>query len=113
MAKKIIPMAGYCLVEDQVEDKLASGLALADDKDKATTHIGEVIAIGSYPFDLSTLHENFGTEASVNEHIAFYYSEELSKGDMIVYKRYSGNEVDLEGVEYKLVGFQDITAILK
>jgi len=106
MPKKIIPLAGMVLVEDE-EDKLSSGIVLAEEKDKQS-QIGIIAGIGSYPFSMETLTEDYESETNMADHLAFYYSEELSKGDIIIYKKYSGSEVELEGKKYRLLGFSDI-----
>lgn len=112
MSKKIIPMSGYVLVRDQVEDKLESGVFIAEDKDKVATHIGEVIELpkSKEPININLRKYIRLTVQDIRNDQIF---KSIKKGSMVVYKRYSGNEVELEGVEYKLVGFADITAVLK
>jgi len=112
MAKKIIPMAGYVLVEDIEDNKLPSGIVLAKEEDKQS-QIGKVVGIGSYPFTMEQLADDYKSETTATDHMNFYYSEELNEGDTIIYKKYSGNEVELDGKKYRLVSFSDIIGIIK
>lgn len=110
MSKKIIPMAGYVLVEDIEDNKLSSGIVVAEEEGKQS-QMGKIIASGSMPFDFSTLGET--TNFSIQDHLNFYYSEELNQMDTIIYKKYSGNEIELDGEKYKLVSFSDIIGLIK
>jgi len=108
MSKTIVPMAGYVLVEDVEANKLPSGVIVAEEEGKQS-QIGKVIGVGKINTKLRRGYEISYTEwlNSTKE------IKGIDIGDTIIYKKYSGNEVELEGKEYKLVAFQDIIACIK
>lgn len=110
--KKIIPLAGFCLVEDQEEDKLASGVIVAEEKDKQS-QIGKVIDIASIKEDGVQVLLKSGYQLTLQDNYDLYKCSLIVDGELIIYKKYSGNEVELEGKKYKLVAFSDIIAIIK
>jgi chaperonin GroES len=40
-------------------------------------------------------------------------SSPVKVGDIVVYKKWGGDEIKVEGVEYKLVRFDDLMAIIE
>ncbi len=105
--KKIIPMAGYVLIEN-VEEELSSGVVLAKEE-TPQTQIGMVIDIRKITPDGNIPPDGF----SLEDWVSMHKSNEIEKGNIIIYKKYSGSEVELEGKKYKLVSFSDIVAIIK
>lgn len=94
--KKLTPMAGYVLVEpSQKQTQTAGGIYLPDNTgDKPQT--GTVIAIGG-----STYKD--GKEIT----------SPVKVKDQVVYKKWGGNDVKMDGVEYQFLQFEDILAVIK
>ncbi len=93
---KIKPLAGYALVEPQeAEEITASGIVLPDTAQEKPAQ-GKVISVGA-----PIKHPDHEEKA------------EFKAGDMVLYKKWGGDEIKIEGKEYKLVKFEDVMAILE
>lgn len=92
----IQPLFDNVLIEPtDAEEKTASGILLPDTaKEKPQT--GKVVAVGNGK-------EKDGKTVPVV----------VKVGDVVLYKKWGGNEVKLEGKEYTLVGQEDILAVIK
>ena len=91
------PLAGYVLVEPAVaETKTSSGIYLPDGKGDKPQH-GKVLACGSSVW-----------ESGVKE-----IKCPVKKGDSVIYKKWGGNDVKIDDVEYQFLKFDDILAIVK
>lgn len=89
----LIPAPGYLLIKsEEQETKTSSGIYLPDNAKTEKPHKGTVLAIG----------ENFRDLTSPAQ-----------KGDMVFYKKWGGNEVKIENIEYLFVKFEDILATIK
>ena len=95
--KKLQPTAGYVLVKPaEKETQTASGIILSGNSDEKPQY-GEVLAIGASVW-----------ESGVKE-----IKAPVTVGDRVVYKKWGGNEVELDDVEYQFLKFEDILAIIK
>lgn len=93
----IKPLMGYIIVEPSAADtKTASGLYLPETAQEKPAQ-GKVLSIGE---DL--ILEN-GKVLKCPVKI----------GDTVVYKKWGGDEIKVSGVEYKLVKFDDLMAIIE
>ena len=93
----IKPLMGYVVVlPSEAETRTASGLYLPDSAQEKPAQ-GTVVAIG----DIIKLENGRELGAPVNV------------GDKVIYKKWGGDEIKLNGVEYKLVKFDDLVAILE
>ena len=91
MALKIKPLADRVLVEPMAaETKTASGIIIPDNA-KEKPQKGKVVAVGS------------GTK---DEKMT------VSVGDTVLYGKYSGTELKLEGQDYLIMRESDILAIV-
>ncbi len=98
-AKKINlrPLMGYVLVEPSVaENKTASGLYLPETAQEKPAQ-GKIVAIGD-----DMVLEN-----------GKVVSSPVKVGDIVVYKKWGGDEIKLSGMEYKLVKFDDLMGVLE
>ena len=87
------PLAGYVLIEPAAkETKTASGILLPDSADEKPQE-GEVLATGE----------------SIYEHGKEIPSP-VKVGDKVVYKKWGGNEVKMDGKELMLIKFEDLMA---
>jgi len=88
------PTAGYLLIEPlDKETKTASGIYLPDNAGEKPQK-GKVIAVGGV---LLQDGQKVESPAKLNE--------------VVLYKKWGGNEVKIEGKEYLFVKFEDILAI--
>ncbi len=90
------PLMGYVLVEPSAaESKTASGLYLPETAQEKPAQ-GTVVAVGDSMFE--------GGKEIVSP---------VKAGDKVIYKKWGGDEIKVGGVEYKLVKFDDLMAILE
>lgn len=88
------PTAGYLLIEPlEKEVKTASGIYLPDNAGEKP-QMGKVIAAGA-----KTYADNHEVESPAKV------------GETVLYKKWGGNEVKLEGKEYIFVKFDDVLAV--
>lgn len=91
------PLMGYVLVEPaEAETRTASGLYLPESAQEKPAQ-GTVVAIG----DEMVFESGKVLRAPVNV------------GDKVIYKKWGGDEIKLNGIEYKLVKFDDLMGILE
>lgn len=91
------PLMGYVLVEpSSAETKTASGLYLPETAQEKPAQ-GKVLAVG---------------EDMVMEN-GKVMSCPVKVGDKVVYKKWGGDEIKLNGIEYKLVKFDDLMGVLE
>ncbi len=92
----LTPAAGYVLIEPQeAETKTASGILLPDSATAEKPQEGKVLEVGP-------------------EEITEYGAKRPSpckKGDTVIYKKWGGNEVKVNSIEYLFVKFEDILAV--
>jgi len=87
---KLQPMDDRVIVE-RVEEETKSGAIIIPDTAKEKPRLGKVIAVG--------------TDEDLQE--------KVKVGDKILYGKYVGDEVELDGKEYLIVQRADILAIVK
>lgn len=93
----IRPTAGYLLLEpEEAETKTASGIVLPETAGEKPQS-GKVISVG--PDEILENGEKRTAPAGV--------------GSRVVYKKWGGNEIKIEGKEYMFVKFEDILAVYK
>ncbi len=91
---KLKPTAGYILIEPlEKEVKTASGIYLPETAGEKPQK-GKVIAVGGKAY--SENHE-IGSPAKV--------------GEVVLYKKWGGNEVKVDNKEYIFIKFEDVLAI--
>ena len=94
---KITPLFDNVLIKPlEAEEKTSSGIYLSDNA-KEKPQMGEVMAIGPG-----------GTDEKGNK-IAIV----VSVGDKVMYKKWGGNEIKVNGQEWMVVEQKDILAIVK
>ena len=79
------------------EEVTKSGIVLPDTVDKEKKAQGEVVAVGP-----GKLLEN-GSRAAV----------EVKPGDKVIFEKWGGEDVELDGKEYKIVDAEKILAVLE
>ncbi len=93
---KITPTAGYVMVEPQeATKKTDSGIYLPESSDEKPQK-GVVLAVGA-----DEILENGKTKKSP-----------VKKGDLIIYKKWGGSEVKVDGKEYLFAKFEDVLAVI-
>jgi len=89
------PAAGYLLIEPlEPEAKTSSGIYLPDSASEKPQE-GKVLAVG--PDEIT----DSGAKRTAPVKI----------GDKVIYKKWGGNEVKIDGVEYLFAKFEDILAV--
>ncbi|HJL84976.1 MAG TPA: co-chaperone GroES [Candidatus Marinimicrobia bacterium] len=96
MALKIKPLADRVVVEpDEAQEVSAGGIILPDTAQEKPQQ-GKVVAVGPGKVsDAGTLIESA-----------------VKKGDTVLYGKYSGTEVTIDGTEYSIMRESDILAVL-
>lgn len=90
------PAAGYLLLEPtEAQEKTASGIYLPDSASEKPQQ-GKVLAVGDDEITESGTKRKSPTKV----------------GDVVIYKKWGGNEVKIEGKEYLFAKFDDILAIV-
>jgi chaperonin GroES len=91
---KIVPLADRLVVKNvQQEEVLASGIVIPDTA-KEKPQQAEVVAVGPGRVD------DNGNRVAM----------EISVGDIVVYAKYSGNEIKIDQEEYLILSEKDVLA---
>jgi chaperonin GroES len=94
---KLYPAPGYLLIEpSDTQTKTLSGIYLPDSAGEKPQQ-GKVVAVG---------------DDEVNDK-GVKLKSPVSKSDVVIYKKWGGNEVKIDGIEYLFVKFEDILATVK
>ena len=94
---KVKPLIGYVLVEpEEAEQKTASGIILPESAQEKPAQ-GKVLAVGD---------EMYFDNGKV-------LKAPVKVGDIVVYKKWGGDEIKVHGKELKLVKFDDLMAIIE
>ncbi len=94
---KITPLFDNVLVKPlEAEEKLPSGIVLPDSA-KEKPQMGEIMAVGP------------GSKDEKGNAVAMV----VKVGDKVMYKKWGGNEVKVNGQEWMIVEQKDILAIVK
>jgi chaperonin GroES len=91
------PSAGYLLIEPkEAETKTAGGIYLPDSASGEKPQQGTILAVGADEI----------TDGGAKK------PSPANVGDIVIYKKWGGNEVKIDGVEYLFVKFEDILAVV-
>lgn len=94
---RVKPLIGYVLVEpSEAETKTASGIYLPEGAQEKPAQ-GVVIACG----DDMVMENGKVVKCPVKN------------GNKVIFKKWGGDEIKIDGIEYKLVKFDDLMAILE
>lgn len=96
MFMNIKPLSDYLVVKAVTEEVTKSGIVLPDTVSKERPQQGEVVAVGE-----GRLLEN-GQRAPLS----------VKVGDKVMFKKYSPDEVKIEGQEYLIIREGDVVAII-
>lgn len=101
----IRPLPGYVLVEPLEEEKSSGGLYLPDNsQDKPCK--GRVISVGPMSLDRAVIfldHPETAVSASAG----------CNEGDVVIYKKWTNQEVEHEGKKYLLVKFDELLGVIE
>ncbi|GBD85226.1 10 kDa chaperonin [bacterium BMS3Abin02] len=94
---KLQPLGDRVVVKpnDEEEARTASGLVIPDTA-KEKPQLGEVLAVG--PGEINDSGDRVPLD--------------VKKGDVVVYSKYSGTEIKLEGEEYLILSARDLLAVV-
>lgn len=94
----LAPTAGYVIIEPfEAETKTSSGLYIPETANAEKPQKGKVLAVGDAEITDSGTKKN----------------SPVKVGDTIIYKKWGGSEVKLDGKDYLFAKFDDILAIVK
>ena len=96
MALNIKPLGDRILVEAVEEKEVKKGGIIIPDTAKEKPQEGKVVALGT------------GKTDDNGKKVPF----EVKVGDRVLVSKYGGTEIKIEGKEYKLLGSDDLLAIL-
>jgi len=94
---KVRPLHDRILVKRVAEEKKSKGGIIIPDTAQEKPQEGRVVAVGN-----GKVLENGTTRAL-----------EVSKGDRVLFSKYSGSEVQLDGEEHLIIREDDVLAILE
>jgi chaperonin GroES len=95
---KFLPTAGYILIEpEELQTKTTGGIYLPETATGEKPQKGKVLAIGE-----DQVMDNGSKRKSP-----------VKVNDIVIYKKWGGNEVKENNKEYMFVKFEDILAIVK
>lgn len=95
---KIKPLNGYVVIKPLVPEEMTkSGIYIPETANKEKPKEGEVVAVAETNITSS------GTALPI----------EMKVGDKVLYGQYSGEEVKIDGVEYKICEMTSVRAIIK
>ncbi|OGD70976.1 hypothetical protein A3A84_00845 [Candidatus Collierbacteria bacterium RIFCSPLOWO2_01_FULL_50_23] len=94
--KLLNPAPGYLLVEPAKQDKKTDSGIYLPDSHADKPQYGTVLAVGA---DITT---DSGKPLKAP----------AKKGDTVIYKKWGGNDVEIDRVEYQFLKFDDILAIV-
>lgn len=97
---KIQPLSDHILVEPIREEKKKGGIILPDTVEKERSEKGKVVAVGP------------GKRASSSTSEGKRIPLDVKKGDVVLFTKYSPNEVKVDGKEYLVIKEDDVLAIL-
>jgi chaperonin GroES len=93
----INPASGYLLIQPEEQTKqTTSGIYLPDSASGDKPQQGKILAVGGEET----------TEKGLKK------SAPAKKGDVVIYKKWGGNEVKIDGKEYLFVKFEDVLAVI-
>jgi len=95
MIEKIVPLSDRVLLKPIEADKItASGIILPDSVNKERPSLYEVVAVGPGKIDKN----------------GNFVAIELQKGDRVISGQYSGDDVKVDDMTYKIVAYEYILA---
>lgn len=95
---KVIPLGDHVLVKPLKEEEVTkSGIVLPDTMDKEKKMEGEVIAVGPG----KTLDN--GSLSTI----------QVKVGQMVLFKKWGGEEVEIDGEDHKIISADDILAVVE
>ncbi|OGN06670.1 MAG: co-chaperone GroES [Candidatus Yanofskybacteria bacterium RIFCSPHIGHO2_01_FULL_45_42] len=92
----IKPLSDHILVESICEEKKKGGIILPDTVEKERSEKGKVVAVGP------------GKRDKDGKRIP----PDVKKGDVVLFTKYSPNEVRVDGKEYLVIKEDDILAVI-
>ncbi len=93
---KLKPLSDHVVIEPVVEEKKKGGIILPETVEKERSEKGRVVAVGPGKLDKDGKR----------------ILPEVKKGDIVLFTKYSPNEVKVESKEYLIIKEEDILAIL-
>lgn len=95
--KTLKPLNDKVIIQKlEAEDKTSGGILLPDST-KEKPQEGKIVAVGPGATDEK------GNKKAID----------LKEGDLVLYAKYSGTEVKIDGVEYLIISEKDVLAVIQ
>ena len=94
---KLKPLSDHVVIESVAEEKKKGNIILPDTIEKERSEKGRVVAVGAGKLDKD------GKKIPL----------QVKKGDVVLFTKYSPNEVKIDGKEYLIIKEEDILAIIE
>lgn len=98
MAFKITPQPGYMVVEPIASNDFNKSELAQLENEKEHKAIGKAVKVSKF----AGTFENYG----------FQVSTEVKEGDVVAYQQYTEQPLKVNGVEYHLVRFDKVSAVI-
>ena len=108
---KIVPLPGYCLVEPIEEEEKTSGGVYVPETSKDKPSKGKILEVGKIPEKLISENEFRYFMSSFSDFFTKFPQVEV--GQIVIYKKWTNQEVEHEGKKYLLVKFDEILAVIE
>lgn len=108
MAQKLMPLAGYCLIEPLDEEQQTSEGLYLPEKAKDKPEKGKVIAIGA---DLPRFDAGATYIKEVDRHKVPNEMCPVKVGDKVIFYKWAGSTIKNGDKEYLLVKFADLQGV--
>jgi chaperonin GroES len=95
MVSKLQPLSDHILVKPMAKEEMSRGGIVLPDTAKEKPQEGEVLAVGA------------GRRSEKGDLIPM----EVKVGDMVLYTKYGGTEIKLEGEDYMILRESDVLAM--
>ena len=107
----IKPLPGYVLIEP-IEDELKSGEVYLPEQSKVKPSTGKVVAMGFRPLETIKTAQMLSDDPATTELVKRHY-ESIKEGQVVIYKKWTNQEVEHEGKKYLLIEFQHLMAVIE
>ena len=104
----ITPLPGYVLVEPIEDDNVSAGGIYTPEVSKDKPSKGKVIDVRTYGIVIDEKNNKLEKDKEWR-----YWHQSIRKGNIVIYKKWTNQEVQHEGKTYLLVKFGELLGVIK